>query len=90
MYFFEIAGGAALRQDVRRAVPNVLSTSISKDFTDGVQERTVTMDLVMVHCTEEFDIVEGGNGVSQGFSSVVWDAGLGNSFLRFRRRFIPS
>ena len=46
------------------------------------------MDLVTVHCAEQFDIIEGGNGRNSGFSPTIWDAGNKNGYLRLRRRII--
>ena len=70
-------GKAELAELVERA-----NTLLEKYKAEG------TMDLVMVHCNEEFDIVNGGNGLNQGFSPVLWDAGNRDGLLRLRRRII--
>jgi hypothetical protein len=53
-----------------------------------VNNEQVTMDLVLVHCKEEYDLETGGNGRSRGFSPVVWDVGTNHSILRVHRSFI--
>ena len=70
---FRLIDGAALRQE---------------RTTTARESGHATMDLVVVHCKESYDLEEGGDGSSSGFSPVVWDAGSHQSFLRLRRRFI--
>ena len=92
--FFQVSDGAALRQDIRSASANVYphatydatSSATSAKTFEGVGNATI--DFVAVHCAEQYDVNEGGNGIYTGFSPLVWDAGNYKSLLRFRRRII--
>ena len=80
---FQVADGAALRQEIRNTTPNA-------NLTEANSEQA-TMDLVLVHCSEKYFLQSGGDGRSRGFSPLVWDAGTAgtrNSILRVRRSFV--
>ena len=55
---------------------------------NGNMKEDATMDIVLVHCKESYDLAEGGDGQGSGFSPVVWAAGSAENRLRVRRSIV--